>query len=72
MQPAELDLLMPKGHNHGRDQPSTCIEVDHEVDMHYHEEYVDAIPFNAGANLGDPSQQFLDLRVPSRLIWHCQ
>ena len=21
MQPAELDLLMPKGHNHGRDQP---------------------------------------------------
>ena len=36
MQPAELDLLMPKGHNHGRDQPSTCIEVDHEVDMHHH------------------------------------
>ena len=35
MQPAELDLLMPKGHNHGRDQPSTHIEVDHEVDMHY-------------------------------------
>ena len=27
---------MPKGHNHGQDQPSTCIEVDHEVDMHCH------------------------------------
>ena len=27
---------MPKGHNHGRDQPSTCIEVDHEVDTHHH------------------------------------
>ena len=37
-----------------------------------HEECVDAIPFNAGADLGDPSQQFRDLRVPSRLIWYCQ
>ena len=27
---------MPKGHNHGRDQPLTHIEVDHEVDMHHH------------------------------------
>ena len=36
MQPAELDLLMPKGHNVVEINLSTCIEVDHEVDTHYH------------------------------------
>ena len=36
----------------------------HESEMGH----VDAMPSSAGADLGDPSQQFLDLRAPSRLI----
>ena len=64
MQPAELDLLMPKGHNHGRDQPSTCIEVDHEVDMHCQE----AVKKQPWMNMLPSTWAFKVKRYPDGLV----
>ena len=55
---------MPKGHNHGRDQPSTCIEVDHEVDMHCQE----AVKKQPWMNMLPSTWAFKVKRYPDGLV----